>query len=81
MYIFQWKWEIKFFESSLNFQSGYKGGFIFFSKNVMPSYPGPTGIICDAYLTSVAEDDNFHSNCPQYRNHNRDQASWKAVNM
>lgn len=38
----------------------------FFSKSVMPSYPDPTGIICDAYPTSGADDDNFNSNCSQY---------------
>lgn len=80
MYIFQWKWEVKIYESSLNFQSGYRG-FIFFSKSLTPSYLDPRGIICDAYLTSGTEDDNFNSNCSQYRNPNWDQVLWKAVNM
>ena len=47
----------------------------------MPSYPDPTGIICDAYPTSGADNDNFNSNCSQYRNPNWDQVMWKAVNM
>ena len=80
MYIFQWEWEVKIYEPSLNFQRGYRG-FIFFSKSVMPSDPDPTGIISGAYPTSGADDDNFNSNCSQYRNPNWDQVMWKAVNM